>query len=132
MFIPNDEKPLPEFIPFSTYTVLQKVKKKHVISVDLERDMDDDMSLYNHHAKLHFINNEIERLAFTHETTSVLKVSFGTTTTYGDLISILNQLLVCGVKQYALVDNSLYIFANKLPSPHTEVINPYPLFSPEF
>jgi hypothetical protein len=126
MYIPNDEKPVSGFTSFSTYTVLQKVKTKHVISVNLEKDTSDDMSFYNRQAKLHFIRNEIERLTFTHATNAVLQVSFGATTTYADFISIMNQLLICEVKQYALVGNNFYIFANKLPPAHPEAINSYP------
>jgi hypothetical protein len=131
LVVPTDEKPRPGINSFSKYGVFQEVKNKHIISVELEKDVRYDKGLYNYHAKRRLINHEIERLTYTHETTSVLKVNFGETATYGDLISILNQILICGVKRYALVDNSLYIFANEPPpSSQPEVI--YPAYAPDY
>ncbi len=60
---------------------------------------------------------EIERLVFTHDTSTVLKVDLGENNSYGDFVWLYNHMAFYKLQHYAFVDNSLYILSNR-PSPH--------------
>jgi hypothetical protein len=118
MFLPSDEKTKdnnPHIRRYTRYNVLEDIKKKKIIQVQVPNLGYDEYEYYIHNEALKFINCEIKRLTFTNDTNSVLKVTMANDTRYGDFVGILNNLLLYKVKHYALVDNSLFIFANEPP-----------------
>jgi hypothetical protein len=113
MYIPSDELPNDTVITFSKHHVLESIKSKKVTEIEIGEENTRyayGEQLYD--AKLNFIRKEIERITFTHDSSAVLKVTMEDECRYGDFIWILNLLQIYGVKRYALVDNSLYIFGN--------------------
>jgi hypothetical protein len=81
--------------------------------LDVERIYEGDKrTQYVFSRKRHFVSQEIERLEFTNDISSVLKVQFGANNTYGDYVWVLNQLFLYKVKRYAFVDNDFYVFAD--------------------
>ena len=87
-----------------------------------------DIERYSLNRKLAFIGNEMERLQFTHDTSTVLQVSFGNESTYGQFIYLLNLTILNRFRRYALYDNDLYFFPNPPPLPPSEVeVNEFPL-----
>lgn len=116
MFLPTDEKPDGENIKYSRYGVLEAAAGKRITTIEFWYDPTYvEIDEFSYHAKLDFVRREIERMNFTHDTMSVLKIELGNGISYGDFVRILNCLLVYRVKHYALVDNSLYVFANPMP-----------------
>ncbi|WP_315823271.1 hypothetical protein [Paraflavitalea speifideaquila] len=113
MIVPSDEKPEVASFRYTKYGVWDAIKNKKIIQVQFFRAPISRLNEYTRDMKLEFVRQEIERLTFTHDTNSVLKVELGKGITYGEFIRILDQLAVYGVKRYALVDDSLYIFANE-------------------
>jgi hypothetical protein len=111
MLLPNDNT---NNHPFSKYAIYKAIKFKKVTTVHLW-DLVWPFEDYNLNAKMDFITREIERLQFTNDTNSVLKIEFGEENTYGDYVWIVNQALIYRVKRYAYADNSLYFFANDPP-----------------
>lgn len=118
MILSSDEKPGPEGnIKYTRYTVYEALEKKKITAVEFWYEPWGDRGSYIYNSKLEFIRREIQRMTFTHDTTSVLKVGLGDGIIYGDFVWILNQLIIHEVKRYALVDDDLYIFANEPPAP---------------
>jgi len=117
LFLPSDEKPKDGNIKFSKYGVYDLVKKKKLTTIYLDEyiGFDDSQELYLSNTKLSFIQREIERLEFTNDTSSVLKVEFDKQATYGQFIWLMNQTMLYHVRRFALVDNEFYLFANPPP-----------------
>jgi hypothetical protein len=115
LFLPTDRKDDPGMIRFSRGTVYKSLSGKKIITIDLDVETfceEDSRTKYVFYQKLHFVSQEIERLEFTNDTSSVLKIQFGTNNTYGDFVWVLNELFLYKVKRYALVDNDFYVFAD--------------------
>jgi hypothetical protein len=116
MLLPTDEKPAGENVKYSRYSVLEAIAGKRITTVEFWYNPDYiELDAFSYHAKLDFVRREIERMNFTHDTMSVLKVELGDGITYGDFVRILNCIIIYRVKRYALVDNSLYVFASPMP-----------------
>lgn len=115
MYLPSDKKPqkgsLSQF--FSKYVVWEDAKHKKIIEVQFFHEPHGKLDAYTKDAKLDFVRREIERLTFTHDTNSVLKLELGEGINYGELVGIFNYLQIYGVKRYAWTDDSFYIFANE-------------------
>jgi len=121
VFLPTDRKDDPGMIGFSKETVYKSLKGKKITTIDLDVERfykGDNRTQYVFSQKLHFVSQEIERLEFTNDTSSVLKIQFGANNTYGDYVWVLNQLFLYKVKRYAFVDNDFYMFADP-PLDHT-------------
>lgn len=82
-----------------------------------------DFEQYFLNRELTFIGNEMERLQFTHDTSTVLQVSFGDENTYGQFIYLLNLTILDQFRRYALYDDDLYIFPNPPPPPPCHMIS---------
>jgi hypothetical protein len=104
---------------FTIGYVYEAIKNKKLIAIDLN-DAFTDSEMYLEARQFDFITTEIERLQFTHDTTTVLRVQFGDRCTYGDFIWVLNHALVYDFKRYALVDNALYFFPSPRFIPYIE------------
>jgi len=101
---------------FSRYAVYAHLKKKKIVQVDLW-DMTLPYELNMQQAKRSFIVRELERLQFTHDTSSVLKVTLGSNNTYGDFIWLLNLAVAYGFKRYVFMDDAFYYLPNARPEP---------------
>ena len=126
LFLPSDEKPSDGNIKFSKYGVYDLVKKKKLTTIYLDdyTGFDDPQELYLSNTKLSFIQREIERLEFTNDTSSALKIEFGDQATYGQFIWLMNQTMLYHVKRFAVVDNEFYLFANPPPAYYPETVTP--------
>jgi hypothetical protein len=121
VFLPTDRKDDPGMIKFSKEMVYKSLKGKKITTIDLDVERfyeGDNRTQYVFIQKLHFISREIERLEFSTDTSSILKVQFGANNTYGDYVWVLNQLFLYKVKRYAFVDNNFYVYADP-PLDHT-------------
>jgi hypothetical protein len=111
-FLASDKKASTEhFVPYSKYNVYEAIKNKKIVYVNVH-DNDFNSDGYIHNAKMNFIKSEIERLQFTYDTASVLKIELGDENTYGDFVWILNRALIYRLQRYAFVDNCFYFFPN--------------------
>lgn len=123
LFLPQEEKPLPNVAAFSRHTVMAAIKGKKIIPVEFWYDpIGTPIEMFNYNNKLNFVLHEIEQITYTHDTNSVLKICLGDGITYGDFVGILNQLILHRVKRYALLDNELYIFGEPLIAPRPPLI----------
>jgi len=113
--LPTDRKDDPDILRFSKEAVYKSLKRKKIITIDLDVERfyeGDNRTQYVFNQKLHFISQEIERLEFTNDTSTVLKVQFGANNTYGDFVWVLNQLFLYKIKRYAFVDDNFYVYAD--------------------
>ncbi|MES1250322.1 MAG: hypothetical protein ABUL46_06530 [Chitinophaga rupis] len=111
LVVPRDGKGGGGDIRFSKANFYHSIRKKKVTRVDLDEEYSPrDARLVD--SKFKFITREVERLAFTHDTTEVLKIEFDSTSTYGNFVWVLNQALIYRYKRYVYVDDSFYFLAN--------------------
>jgi hypothetical protein len=120
--IPTDDtKPDPPgFVRFTRRNIYHSLKHKKIVSVDLDDvspDNIDQLYRFRHLKKMDFISNEIARLQFTHDTSSVFKIEFGDYCTYGDLVLVLNLIHMYDVKRFVFIDDAYYILATPPPQP---------------
>jgi hypothetical protein len=102
---------------FSKYTVLRSIQGKKVNAVDLNEEVPSyDPSRYQE--KQGFIQREIGRMEFTHDSTTVLKVHFGDHNSYGDFVWLLDQAVKYRCRRYAWFDDDFY-FLGEAPPPVT-------------
>jgi hypothetical protein len=62
-----------------------------------------------------FIEREIQRLQFTHDTATVLKIELASPSTYADFIAIMNLTVLYRIKRWVFMDNSFFLLANPPP-----------------
>jgi len=115
MVVPSDDKQS----YFSRYTVYEYMKKKKIIQVDLW-DIQGWRIPNIKQEKKDFIVGEIQRLQFTHDTSTVLKVTLESANTYGDFVWLVNLAVVYDFKRYVLLDNAFFY----IPSPRPEYLPP--------
>lgn len=103
-------------LPFSHAGIMKGLKGKKVEQVYLNYNVgDDEISNYILNRKLSFIKQEMERLQFTHDTATVLKISFGSENTYGQYMYIQNLAILDRYRRYALDDYDFYLFSEAPP-----------------
>jgi hypothetical protein len=119
LFLPSDEVAERGRASFSKASVYKQMEGKNIIAVHGEDYLSDVLERYRYNRKSAFIIREIERLQFTNDTNAVLKVEFSDDNSYGDFVWLLNQTILYGIKRYAFMDSSIYIFAN----PHVNHAN---------
>jgi hypothetical protein len=61
-----------------------------------------------------FINCEIQRLAYTRDTSVALQINLRGNSTYGEFVWLVNQMIINDIKRYAMAGNSFYIFRNEI------------------
>jgi hypothetical protein len=120
--VPSDDtKPDPPgFVRFTRRNIYRSLKHKKIVSVDLDDvspDNIDQLYRFRHLKKMDFISNEIGRLQFTHDTSSVFKIEFGDDCTYGDFVCVLNLIRLYNVKRCVFIDDAYYILATPPPQP---------------
>jgi hypothetical protein len=118
-YLPTEEM---DSVGFSRYTIFRTIGNKKITSIDLSEnesspEMESTETKYFFNKRFNFINNEIERLAFTHDTSYVLKVTLGEENTLDDFVRLCNIAAIYRIKRYAYVDNDFYFFANPPPVP---------------
>jgi hypothetical protein len=121
IYLPSDDtKPDPPgIVRLTRGYVYRSLKHRKIVEVDLGDPDQEIEELYRirHLKKLDFIANEIGRRQFTHDTSSVFKIQLGYDCTYGDLISVLNQVRLYDVKRYVFIDDAYYLFPPLPPPP---------------
>jgi hypothetical protein len=127
--IPSDAETKDSVEVFSKYSVKKAIENKKIVTIDMGEYYFDEPYLTN--SKFNFVHNEIERLQFTHDTSTLLKVQLRNNNTYGDFMWLLNQALIYRVKRYALVDNDFYILTNPPPINY-DSITVEPLYAESF
>ena len=58
------------------------------------------------------ISDKLEKLSLTNDSTIAIKVDFGKSNTFGQVVWLLNQTLIHQLKRWALIDNSFYFINN--------------------
>ena len=115
LFLPNLCKDANSFNSrFSENSVLQEVRKKKVIRVELTGDYSEDYKRFS------FIRSETQRLKYSNDTTTIMQVHFTNENSYGQFVYLISFLLEDHQKRYALVQNDLYIFGEKNNKTHSE------------
>jgi hypothetical protein len=131
VFLPTEEK---DSLRYSRYSICQAITNKKITAVDMSENeadayMNSTEAGYFTNRRFNFINSEIERLAFTHDTSKVLKVTLGEENTLHDFVQLYNIATIYLIKRYAFVDNDFYFFAN--PPPQHNIYQDLYISSPD-
>lgn len=111
MLLPSDEKNRSDYMNrYSKYSVFKAIKNKKILTVTIGQDHNLNLK------KIEFVRQETRRINYAYLDNNVIKVHFENEATYGELVSILNNLREDVIKRYALLDDDLYIFGEQLPS----------------
>jgi hypothetical protein len=106
-FILPDDTPSPQryLKTYNAPDVLKEWRKQHkkIITIDLTGDLQEDKK------RLEFIRNEAQRLKYTYDTTSILKVHFTDENTYGQFVELLNIMIKDRHKRYMLFQDNFYV-----------------------
>lgn len=119
--LPYDDSHLQEknIYRVTTSDVLKEIETKKLETIYLEEEIvvnnsvNTPINLKND--KLKFITNEIQRLQFTHNSNTVVKVVFDDNSSYGDFVWLCNQAVKYQYKRYAYFNDSFYFFPNNQP-----------------
>jgi hypothetical protein len=109
---------------FTKGNVLKSMKGRKVINItfwDKTNTGNQRLDDYVNNKKMLFIQNEMEQLQFTHDTTRFLKVDLNEENTYGEFVWLINQATILHYKRYAFFDNSFYFFPNEPPVDYSKV-----------
>jgi hypothetical protein len=119
---------------YSDAVILGKTKGKKINTVEFWKKniYIDDGDGYRHDIKLEFIEQEIRRMTALYDTSTILRVELGDGFSYGEFQWLINQMILYRIEQYALVQNSFYVFPNPLdPRPAPEEPSRTTYFYPE-
>jgi len=72
-------------------------------------------SEYLKKSQLKFIEREVQRIQFTHDTSMILQIKIGETGTFGNFISLINIATLYHVQRFVLYDDQFYFYANNPP-----------------
>ncbi len=101
---------------FSRASTERMLKGKRIEQIILnEIDDYDGGETYLSGRRQNFIQNELERLQFTHDTDTVLKIKLMDRNTYEQYISLLNLAVIDRYRRYVFIDDAFYFFADKSP-----------------
>ena len=110
---------------FSAQAFLREIKGKIHVEIDLNEVYPINQSALFQRRQA-FIIREIERIQFTHDTNTVLKIHLGGNNTYGHFMWLLDQATLIGLKHYVLIDDNFYFMAN--PPIDTTIVSVQPLY----
>ncbi len=119
--LPYDDSHLQEknIYRVTTSDVLKEIETKKLETIYLEEEIVVNNSINTpinlKNDKLKFISNEIQRLQFTNDSTTVLKVVLDANSSYGDFVWLCNQAVKYQYKRYAYFNDSFYFFPNNQP-----------------
>jgi hypothetical protein len=116
LFMPYDEPKDEQAAQFSKAKLYESIKGKNIIAIHGEDTRHDELENFRYNRKMNFIGSELERLQFTHDTNTVLKIEFDEENAYADFIHVLNLAILYRVQRYAFVDNSLFLLSNPHPT----------------
>lgn len=116
LFIPYDEPKNEDAARFSKASVYESIKGKNIIAIHGHEISYDELENFRYNRKMSFIGSELERLQFTHDTNTVLKIEFDEENAYADFIHVLNLAILYNVRRYAFVDNSFFLLPNAHPT----------------
>ena len=121
IFLPYDGKTDDKFLlAFSKEYFYKSIAKRKLEQVDLfEKDTTFRDFLLKR--KFDFILRELERISFTGDTTTVLKINICDSNTLGDIVWLVNQTIVYKIRQWAIADNSFF-FVNITRLPYKSQI----------
>ena len=110
--LPRDH-PSSNFLSFNKVDWLRPLRNKKIEEINLDENhfTVEQPRLYG--GKFRFIMHEIERINYTGDTNTVLKLNFTELSTYGDFAWLCSHMQIMGIKRYALIDDSFYILPNK-------------------
>ena len=116
LFMPYDEPKDEVAAQFSKAAVYESIRGKNIIAIHGEEPRHDELEHFRYNRKMSFIGSELERLQFTHDTNTVLKIEFDEENAYGDFIHVLNLAILYNVRRYVFVDNNFFLFPNAHPT----------------
>jgi hypothetical protein len=103
-------------IKFSKYGAYKYLKGKKIVKINLLDNHRDYADRWDFSAtKMIFLEREIQRLQFTTDTNSVLKIEFGYSNSYAEFIHIMNLNIVYEIR-HAFLDNCFYLVPNPPPA----------------
>jgi hypothetical protein len=108
IFLPYDGKSDDKFIlAFSKEYFYKSISKRNLEQIDL---FENDSTLRNFllRRKFDFISRELERISFTGDTTTVLKINLCDSNTLGDIVWLVYQTLMYNIRQWMIADNSFF------------------------
>lgn len=108
--------------PVTEAMIMKSVKDKKMLSLRLNDMVWNGQSAFLLQQKFKFVATQIESLQFANDTNAVLKISFGATNQYGQLMWVLNPAMVYDLRRYAMIGNDLYLFANPPVQPRYATI----------
>jgi len=97
---------------FTEAAVYREISHKKLVTLHVNDMVWNEQSAYIFEQKFNFIARQIESLQFTNDTASVLKISFGSTNRFSNLVWVLNQAVIYDCRRYAIMGNDLYLFPN--------------------
>ncbi len=115
MWLPYDNGPIrykSGRVRFTKQMINRDIKGKKLIEIDLDGYELEDGDTGLLHEKKQFIVREFQRMRFTGDTTSVLRVDLGRRNSFGDFIWIQKLAQDYHVHRYAYMDDSFIFFAN--------------------
>jgi hypothetical protein len=117
--IPSENRSPGTIIQWSKADAYSVLNKKKFVTIDLDdhqpwygSDWDEMDINYIFRRKLEFFRKELERLQFTNDTSTILKVRLGEDNTYGEFVWVLNHGMLYRIKRYVYLDNCIYFFSN--------------------
>jgi hypothetical protein len=106
--LPSDQKPSKDNPRYTKYDVYAAIKKKKIVRVTLWNASEGGIFYNTIDEKLDFIRREMERLQFTNDTFSVLKVELGDQNSYGDFVWLINEAIKYDIKRWAFTDDAFF------------------------
>lgn len=118
LFMPKDDCSTSPYVRFYDRCSIKKdLIGKKVTTISFHKL---SHSLYDQSIKLRkldLIRREMERITFTNDTNSVIKIIFGDEITFENIYSLLNGIQEIGIRRYAWFSEELFIFGNEPPQP---------------
>jgi hypothetical protein len=71
---------------------------------------------YLKNRQLDFIDKEVQRIQFTHDTSMILQIKLGATGTFGNFVTLINIAHLYRVRTFVIYDDQFYFYANDPPS----------------
>jgi hypothetical protein len=112
--LPYDHNsPDENIVRFSADYLFQQLKGKHITTITLNNTLFSEIDVYEYTQKIVYIKSALEKLKFDNDTTEIIQVLFTQESTYKDFVWVLNQAILLQLKRYALINNSIYLFAEE-------------------
>src|SRR5687768_11995492 len=113
-FLADDSQHNDETIRPTTKRLIAYASTKKLTTIVLDADYLAASGKYSANSKLEFIRREMQRLAFTRDTSVALRIDLRRNSTYGEFVWLINQAKVNDIRRYALAGNSFYFFHNDI------------------